>query len=563
MIRRLLVILLGVLIPTVGLVGTASASVVWADEAAMIGDNPFRSTYIFDVGAGHTISYEQFAAPDVVAFYHDQAGFDRNFMIWAPIVAIDRPNQFWSGCTGNTGGLCQQVHQRGIQTIDQEIGSGQIHVKWWNGAFIGDACGNWNQGGAGPVPTISGTKYEDVNGNGVRDAGEPGLAGWTIDLSYNGTVVATTTTGSDGGYAFPLDANSFPIGAGTYTMAERPQPGWVQSQAPVPVSIGYGAGQASFGGNDFGNYRPATIHGRKFDDHGVDGSGAGDPGVPNWSIGLNTGSTATTGSDGGYSFTGLRPGTYTVGEQPRNGWRQTAPSTGTRTVTVASGQITGDVDFGNVCLGAIAITAPAGVAVRVDETNVPGILANDPIMPRLASGTSTVAQLLPGTYRVTLTLPDGIFTTDADLTSVGGAFAIVKTVTVNECGTTPVAPVFVMSQPGKITGGIRIAVPGGFATGGFEFMQRNDGPRGTLEYNDHASGLRVHSSDITGISVSADGTEAYVFGHALVGDTTYNFRLHLVDAGEPGTADRFELLLANGYTAGAGETLDGGNIQIH
>ena len=51
--------------------------------------------------------------------------------------------------------------------------------------------------------------------------------------------------------------------------------------------------------------------------------------------------------------------------------------------------------------------------------------------------------------------------------------------------------------------------------------------------------------------------------HAIIGATTYGFRLHLVDAGEPGTADRFELLVANGYSAGTGETLDGGNIQIH
>jgi hypothetical protein len=169
--------------------------------------------------------------------------------------------------------------------------------------------------------------------------------------------------------------------------------------------------------------------------------------------------------------------------------------------------------------------------------------------------------LLPGTYRVTLTLPDGIFTTDPDLTSIDGVFAIVKTVTVGECGTTVVAPVFVTSQPGKITGGIRVLVPGGFVTGGFEFMQRNDGPRGTLEFNDHARDVRIHTSDITGISVS--GGEAYIFGHATVGTAVYAFRLHLVDAGEPGTQDRFELIVANGYLAGFGETLDGGNIQVH
>jgi hypothetical protein len=558
--RGPLAIFFGVLLAVVGLAAPATAEVLWANEQAMLGANIYRSSYILDVGY-HAISHEEFAAPAVTAFY-GRHGFDKNFMYWAPIVAIDRPHQFWNGCRDNGGGLCSDgnVHD-GLQLIDAEIGSGQIHVKMWGTAFIGDACGNWNHGGDGPVPTISGVKYEDVNGNGVRDAGEPGLAGWTMDLAYNGTVVATTVTGGNGGYVFSLDARALPIGAGGYTVTERTQPGWVQSQAPGMVLVGYGVANTDFGGNDFGNYRPATIAGRKFDDHGADGSGVGDPGLPGWTIDLSNGASTATQADGGYRFAGLRPGTYTLNERQQAGWRQTAPAGGGATVTVISGQVLGGIDFGNVCLGMISVTAPATVAVRVDELDVPGILANDPPAPRLASGTATISGLLPGTYRVTLTLPDGIFTTDPDLTSIDGVFAIVKTVTVGECGTTVVAPVFVTSQPGKITGGIRVLVPGGFATGGFEFMQRNDGPRGTLEFNDHARDVRIHTSDITGISVS--GGEAYIFGHATVGTAVYAFRLHLVDAGEPGTQDRFELIVANGYLAGFGETLDGGNIQVH
>ncbi|MEV4315963.1 post-COAP-1 domain-containing protein [Actinocrispum sp. NPDC049592] len=422
-------------------------------------------------------------------------------MYWAPIESIDRPNEIWNGCTGNGGGLCQNIHD-GVYTIAQEIASGPIHVKRWGDGFIGTACGNWHGSASGPIPTIAGTKYEDLNGDSARQPGEPGLGGWTIDLSYGGNIVATTTTGPDGSYAFQLNANTMPINAGAYTVTERQQPGWVQSHAPDPVNVGYGAGPATFGGNDFGNYRPVTIQGRKFDDHAVDGAG-----------------------------------------------------------TLTSGQNVTDADFGNVCLGKIAVTVPDGVAVRVEEVSVPGLLQNDPPTPRTATGTATINDLLPGTYRVTMTLPDGVFTTDPDLTSINGEFAVVKTVTVGECSTTAVAPVLVVSAPGKITGGIRIAVPGGFATGGFEFMQKKEGPRGTLEYNDHASGLRIHTSDITGISVN--GAEAYVFGHALVGATTYGFRLHLVDAGEPGTSDRFELVLANGYTAGTDGPIQDGNIQVH
>ncbi|MEU4525910.1 post-COAP-1 domain-containing protein [Amycolatopsis sp. NPDC024027] len=464
---------------------------------------------------GHSISHEQFAQPAVTAFYGAQGGFDRNFMVWAPIVAIDRPHEFRNGCDGNTGGPCPHVRP-GNQQVYDEIGTGQIHVKKWLGAFIGVTCGNFNHGGR---------------------------------------------HGRRGAYAFSLNANALPVGAGTYALTERPPSGWVQSQAPASVAVGYGVGEAHFGGNDFGNYRAVTIGGRKFDDHGADGSGTGDPGLANWTFDLDDGATAVTGTDGGYGFSGLRPGTYTVRERQQAGWRRTTPASGSTTVTVTSGQITGGVDFGNVCLGAVAVTAPDGVAIRVDEVSVPGVLANDPPAPRTASGTATVGGLLPGTYRVTLILPDGAFTTDLDLTSLDGKFAVVKTVTVPECGAFPVAPQFVTSQPGKITGGIRILVPGGTATAGFEFMQRKEGPRGTLEYNDHGNEIDLHTSDITGISVS--GPDAYVFGHAVLNGVPTGFRLHLVDAGEPGRADRFELLLASGYSAGYDQTLDGGNVQIH
>lgn len=559
-LRRLSVLLAGILALMVGVAMPASATALWANEQEMVNDASYqRTSYILNFAPGSLISNEQFAAPDVVAFYGAN-GFDRNFMYWAPMESIDRPDETWNACTGNTGGICQDIRD-GNATISSEITAGQIHVKRWGGAFIGAACGNWHGTAAGPIPEIRGTKYEDRNGDRVRQADEPGLAGWTITLSYQGTPVDSTTTGTDGSYVFRLDAGRMPIRAGSYTLAESQQTGWVQSQAPGPVTVVYGAGATVFGGNDFGNYRPATISGRKFDDRGVDGASTGDPGLSDWGITLNGGAATATGSDGGFAFSGLRPGTYTVAEQQRTGWRQTAPTSGTTTVTVASGQVVTGVEFGNVCLGTIEVTAPATVAVKVDQISVPGILDNQPALPRTGSGTSSVTGLLPGTYRVTLTLPDGIFTTDPDLTSIGGEFVIVKTVEVTECAATTVAPVFVTSGPGKITGGVRILVPGGFATAGFEFMQRADSPRGTLEFSDHASGVRLHTSDITGISVS--GTEAYIFGHATVTDASLNFRLHLVDEGEPGTADRFELLLSNGYTAGAGQTINDGNVQLH
>lgn len=49
-----------------------------------------------------------------------------------------------------------------------------LHTMTYGGSFIGLTCRNFSLDKSGkPVPVISGHKYH----NGVRDAGEPGLAG--------------------------------------------------------------------------------------------------------------------------------------------------------------------------------------------------------------------------------------------------------------------------------------------------------------------------------------------------------------------------------------------------
>jgi hypothetical protein len=58
--------------------------------------------------------------------------------------------------------------------------------------------------------TIFGVKFHDLNGNGIRDDGEPGLEGWTIflDADGNGTWDQATepsrTTAADGSYSFTV-----------------------------------------------------------------------------------------------------------------------------------------------------------------------------------------------------------------------------------------------------------------------------------------------------------------------------------------------------------------------
>jgi hypothetical protein len=77
--------------------------------------------------------------------------------------------------------------------------------------------------------SIGGIKFEDLDGDGVQDPGELGLAGWTINLA--GPVVGATVTGPGGSYSFTN------LPAGVYTVSEVLQPGWIQT-APAPIPPG-------------------------------------------------------------------------------------------------------------------------------------------------------------------------------------------------------------------------------------------------------------------------------------------------------------------------------------
>ncbi len=93
------------------------------------------------------------------------------------------------------------------------------------------ATGNYQLNLSLAVPDpgeIRGVKFHDLNQDGVRDEGEPGLEGWRIyvDLNRNGQFDAATEpfalTNADGEYAIS-------ILPGSYTVAEEPQEGWVRT----------------------------------------------------------------------------------------------------------------------------------------------------------------------------------------------------------------------------------------------------------------------------------------------------------------------------------------------
>jgi hypothetical protein len=115
-----------------------------------------------------------------------------------------------------------------------------------------------------PTGTVSGTVYQDANQNGTNDAGDSGLAGWTVNLYTGGTLAGTTSSAATGSYSFtlPLDTTA------SYRICEAPPSGtWAQSEpAPSSADICTGGGELPKGytftpssatqnvsGKDFGN----------------------------------------------------------------------------------------------------------------------------------------------------------------------------------------------------------------------------------------------------------------------------------------------------------------------
>lgn len=109
-----------------------------------------------------------------------------------------------------------------------------------------------NFGSFAPSGSSTGFKWLDINGDGIRDASEPGLAGVYIYLDLDGDArpdvgEPASITKADGSYVLN------PPVAGTYTIREVVDPGYVQT---FPLggfhTVTYN-GSIPLGGFDFGN----------------------------------------------------------------------------------------------------------------------------------------------------------------------------------------------------------------------------------------------------------------------------------------------------------------------
>ncbi|MGB5049331.1 MAG: SdrD B-like domain-containing protein [Caldilineaceae bacterium] len=172
--------------------------------------------------------------------------------------------------------------------------------------------------------------WDDLNGNGVQDGGEPGLKNVVVKLYKPGNPnpVATTATDTNGNYSFTgLVPGDYEVGfeaPSGYVFAPKGQGGDINNDSNANVGTGRTDTITLASGEnnntiDAGLYKPGSIGDRVWDDKDEDGiQESGEPGLDGVTVNLyvvgnpNPIATTTTDSLGIYGFSNLAPGSYVV-----------------------------------------------------------------------------------------------------------------------------------------------------------------------------------------------------------------------------------------------------------
>ncbi|PQJ20981.1 hypothetical protein BST94_04815 [Nonlabens xylanidelens] len=204
--------------------------------------------------------------------------------------------------------------------------------------------------------TIEGLVYDDVNGNGTQDAGEPGLSGVDVLITDEDGNAQTVTTDANGAYTAIVVA----AGDATVDIDETTLPtGAVQTEGTDPTTVTVVSG-TTVPEEENGFNTPGTIEGLVYDD--VNGNGTQDAGEP----GLSGVDVLITDEDGNaQTVTTDANGAYTA-------------------IVVAAGDATVDIDETTLPTGAVqtegtdptTVTVVSGTTVPEEENgfNTPGTI---------------------------------------------------------------------------------------------------------------------------------------------------------------------------------------------
>ncbi|MCH7604783.1 hypothetical protein IID24_02245 [Patescibacteria group bacterium] len=200
--------------------------------------------------------------------------------------------------------------------------------------LVGDA--NGNEDPEIVSGSISGYKWDDLNGDGIWDGNEPGLGNVVIFL--NGNPSFLTITNSNGFYEFTE------LDEAVYTVHEAVPDGYMQTFPGFPGELGFHTVEIEEESEDaedinFGNFKLGIVKVCKLDwstEALLDG----------WEITLEKKDgdwtevdSVLTGEEeeGCVLFAGLEAGDYRVSETIRDGWEKMHPGEDTIEFTVLSG----------------------------------------------------------------------------------------------------------------------------------------------------------------------------------------------------------------------------------
>ena len=242
------------------------------------------------------------------------------------------PGDYYVGATV-PGGWYVSPQDQGGDAVDSDVNagtgltatitlvSGQNDPTWDAGLYLPASLGDF--------------VWEDVDGDGVQDAGEPAVSNVTVRLYDAATnVLDWTTTDASGFYAF---TNLVPE---AYFVGFEPPAGWqltlldqggddaLDSDADpttgyaIPTVLTSGESDPTW---DAGLYRPVSLGNFVWNDLNADGiQDGGETGVSNVTVNLLTNgtiiATTTTDADGLYAFTNLPPWDYQVQVVAPAGW---------------------------------------------------------------------------------------------------------------------------------------------------------------------------------------------------------------------------------------------------
>ncbi|MCA9268958.1 MAG: carboxypeptidase regulatory-like domain-containing protein, partial [Planctomycetales bacterium] len=218
--------------------------------------------------------------------------------------------------------------------------------------------------GSGGLGAITGNVWRDLNGDGVKDASDTGVAGWTVFIDLNGDKVLDPDepfqlTDGNGDYLFTGllggaagDTISYDVQQ-VLTTGWEPSPGYDENYTAEVVD------GETFVGPDFANapVEISSVSGVVWND--LNGNGirdAGEPGLAGWTVyaDLNANNVldaadpwTTTNSSGSYSLFGIEPGTHRIAEVQHIDFRPTAPASGYKTDVAPNSGSKSNVNFGN------------------------------------------------------------------------------------------------------------------------------------------------------------------------------------------------------------------------